>query len=317
MSTLTLTEHLQSPTIRLVTPTGTEYLVHRTLLTAHLPSLTLPPRRTYLDLDVAPSTLALFLSYLYTSDYQLPSSSSTKHNSHSPLTPQIASPAAHAMVRASRSSSLGVWGGPAAVHTSYFHETAGNADGAANPHSLVGVVRSESPTPPRGANGINGAHHWESECGEEEGAFEAHAGVYAFAARFGNRDLAALSLGRLEEAVKGREGTGWVVDFIQQVYGVEERAGVKQKANGGVSERKKAGRSGLRDLAVKIALDRLEELAKDERFRAFARKEGKQAGDGFGYDLYRQLMLTPEKTRLGLELLGIGWHGPAESDEEL
>ncbi|KAI9684739.1 MAG: hypothetical protein M1829_000114 [Trizodia sp. TS-e1964] len=109
---------LESPTIRLLVAPDKEFTVHRALLEKHLPDLRIPTRERYLHFEGDQESVSYLLECLYTGNYHAPSIDHSPDSAHAEESVPAVSPHNHhPIVVAARTSALGVWGRPAAVHS--------------------------------------------------------------------------------------------------------------------------------------------------------------------------------------------------------
>jgi len=262
---------LQSGSIRLHSG-DKEFVVHRKLLEHNLKDLHVSSRDRYVEFDRDDETVGYLLEFLYTGDYtptsqvqeQPPRYTPSSHGS--PLEP-AAEQEPHPMVIAARTSGLGIWGRPAAVHTSFYEVVAPTQPQQSPP------VTSDYPHPASvkatdncsaglsSAQSVAGANNIAS-------TFLTHAKVYLLAERYGFASLQDFSLQKLRAALKTSElepsanHSAHAILLIRDIYELPQQ-------NGQTDTVKK-----LRDIVITHAVSQLQTLQANKEFSAYIKKGG-------------------------------------------
>ncbi|RPA85568.1 hypothetical protein BJ508DRAFT_411963 [Ascobolus immersus RN42] len=286
---------LSSPTIRLSTPSSeAQFFVHRSLLQQQTALLSnLKPRDSHLSLPspATEATLRIFLEYLYSSSYTLPTPAPTHTKKRRDIAPEEddtphpitttfnASP----LLTAASLGALGVWGKAPAKHARYtsIHTGEGvlnnrgthypkdsiyvKSDGATYIHPSDASILTPPPSPklekkleidvppaPRG-------YATKQKPLINDHILAQHLEVYRFAKHFNISGLAHLALKNFSEALLAREkaiNTADIAKLIETVFT-------------GKHEDKE-----LKAFLVRYAAFRLDKLREDEGFSSFVGKGG-------------------------------------------
>lgn len=264
---------LQSGSIRLLAG-DKEFVVHRKLLEHNLNDLHISSRDRHVDIDGDEHSVGYLLEYLYTGDYtpsithpeqpphydeEAPSYNGASHQGVAvPVEGEM-----HPMVLAARTSGLGIWGRPAALHTKFHQEV---------PLTKLQVsppVVSDYPHPasitatnnPAAATSCTGGTDIASK-------FLTHAKVYLLAERYGFSSLQDFSLQKLRAALKTSEiepaadHTASSFMLIRDIYELARQ-------QGGMETVQK-----LRDIVVTHAVSQLHELQTNKEFAAYVKEGG-------------------------------------------
>ncbi|KAH0542781.1 hypothetical protein FGG08_002829 [Glutinoglossum americanum] len=270
---------LQSTSIRLlVGEDRKEFLVHRKLLEKHLTDLRIPSRERFIEFDGDEESIGYLLEFLYTGDYNRPATTnSTKRDlkSHSRLeTVPAPEEPVHPIILAARTSTLGVWGKPAALHTKYHHGKPAPKPQHITPNA---VITNGVASPPASPSAQQKDDPIPQQSDDTASAFLAHARVYLLAERYGAKDLRDLSLKKLRVALKAFEldspadHTTTLIKFIKSVYDPPaETAGHNAES-----------RNRLKDAVVAHTMAYLPELQADPKFNAYIKGGGEFVADLF------------------------------------
>ena len=200
------------------------------------------------------------------------------------------------MVLAARTSGLGIWGRPAAIHTKFNHEVPLStqqqpfqsppppqitsdyphpASVTAATTSPTTVVQPSEPSVPANNNIAS--------------TFLTHARIYLLAQRYAFSSLQDFSLQKLRAALKTAElepaaggHTASSVALIRDIYELQPRQTERTETE---TVQK------LRDVVVAHAVSQLQELQGDEGFGAFVKEGGDFVGDLLGALTSSRLML--------------------------
>lgn len=267
---------LQSGSVRLLSG-DKEFVVHRQLLQHNLCDLHVSSRDRYVEFDRDDETVGYLLEYLYTGDYtptspvrEQPPRYTPCYNGAPPQRTAEPEPEPHPMVIAARTSGLGIWGRPAAVHTTFYEEVP--PPPPSQPQSSAVTSDYPHPASVKATSGVVAADQASNQpvAGGSTIAstFRTHAKVYLLAERYGFAPLRDFSLQKLRAALKTSElepsanHTGHAVLLIRDIYELprpDGRADTVQK---------------LRDIVVAHAVGRLQELQTDEEFGAYVKEGG-------------------------------------------
>jgi len=263
---------LQSGSIRLLVDDNQEFIAHRALLAEHLPNLSLPSRERYVQVDGDAESIGYLLEYLYTGDYTPSLSRAQPEKIHEDVKPieETKQEEVHPIVLASRTSGLGVWGKPAALHTTAFHEpSTKEGDYYSHPSTFAGSSSlAEGSTISTQASGNFGT------------TFLVHAKVYLIAERYGAEPLKNFSLQKLRAQLKtsdiepSADRTSNVISLIRNIYDLPASYNPSTTKN-------------LRQIVVAHAMSHLPELQSNEAFSEYV----KQGGD-FVADLFSNLSIS-------------------------
>ncbi len=198
----------------------------------------------------------------------------------------------HPMVLAARTSSLGVWGRPPALHTKFLHTTDSTATPSAESGSETDVASpsSHSSTSSKTVNeSVTPAAHHQVTKTTTTTAFLIHAKIYLLADRYGASTLKDVVLQKLRAALKTSElepqadHVGSLAELIHNVYQLPPTTGevVKNQASKDEDTRQK-----LRQMVVSQAVHCLADLQGNEEFKASL----KDGGGEFVQDLLAHLM---------------------------
>lgn len=294
---------LQSGGIRLLAG-NKDFLVHRSLLARHLPQLAFSSRNRYIELDTEDEeSVGYLLEFLYTGDYSAPG----QQQDHPPqyedapeYNGDVKAKAASAqskkediypVVLASRTSGLGIWGRPKAVHTNFsqtpvlpFEEAASLLESSPEqtlssdyPHPASISTRSTSTTSTSTSTTSAASTPSSSPPPQPDIArtFLTHARIYLLADRYAYTALQTLSLGKLRAALKAaeieRNPLTHTVKLVREIYELD----LDGENNGSTVQ-------ALRDLVVAHVVARLAELQACEAFVAFVTEGGAFVGDLLG-----------------------------------
>ncbi|KAI9772201.1 MAG: hypothetical protein M1839_002519 [Geoglossum umbratile] len=260
---------LQSSSIRLlVGEDRKEYLVHRKVLERHLTDLHIPSRERFIEFDGDEESVGYMLEFLYTGNYSREDAAPQKSEPEPPLEEPV-----HPIILAARTSTLGVWGKPPALHTKYNH---GKPAPKRRPTAVItNGIASPPASPPAHKKHDPAAH----QSADIAGAFLVHAQVYLLAERYGANSLKELSLEKLRAALKAFElgqpidRTAALIEFIKRVYNLPIAS------EGHCKEGRTRNR--LRDVVVAHAVAYLPELQADPAFNAYIREGGDFVADLF------------------------------------
>ena len=183
------------------------------------------------------------------------------------------------MVLASRTSGLGIWGWPKAVHTNFsqtpvlpFEEASSLMDSSPEqtlssdyPHpASISTKSSTSSTPATSTSSFLTT--------DLATVFLTHARIYLLAERYSYSALQSLSLGKLRAALKTaeieRNPIASTVKLVREIYGLS----LESENNGATVQR-------LRDIVVAHVVGRLGELQGSEEFQGYVREGGEFVGD--------------------------------------
>ncbi|KAI9876045.1 MAG: hypothetical protein M1830_007458 [Pleopsidium flavum] len=265
---------LQAGSIRLLVG-DKEFVVHRKLVEHNLNYLHISSRDRYVDIEGDEHSAGYLLEYLYTGDY----TPSTTHQEQSPYYDEeaprysgasdqdVAVPVEgeiHPMVLAARTSGLGIWGRPAALHTKFHHEVLPTKLQESPP-----IVVSDYPHPASITAASNAAVATSGTGGPDiASTFLIHAKVYLLAERYGFSSLQDFSLQKLRAALKTSEiepaadQTASSVIVIRDIYELPRQ-------QGGMETVQK-----LRDIVVTHAVSQLHELQANKDFAAYVKEGG-------------------------------------------
>lgn len=286
---------LSSPTIRLSIPTSTaQFFVHRSLLQQQTNLLSnLKPRDTHISLPspATEATLRIFLEYLYSSSYSLPTPAPKPAGKKREIAPEEddtphyitttfnASP----LLTAASLGAIGVWGKAPAKHAKYTSIHTG--DGVLNnrgthlpkdsiyvkPDGTTSLVSDSSIlTPPpspklkkveRVVEDLPPRPQVKKPVLIADHTLNAHLEVYRFAKHFQITGLAHLALKNFSEALLSKEQvikTTDVAKLIETIFSKSNRHDDKE----------------LKAFLVRYAALRLDVLKEDEKFAEFAAKGG-------------------------------------------
>ncbi|KAI9791226.1 MAG: hypothetical protein M1816_004218 [Peltula sp. TS41687] len=290
---------LKSGLIRLRVGAESEYAVHRGLLSQNLTKLDISAHERIIDFEGDEDAVASLLEFLYTRDYAIEdedrggtvasqSSAEVAHGSAGDAETGGAEQEVHPMVLAARSSGLGVWGRPAAVHTKLWEEdedsssSAGDADADA-----IATAGKDSSTSSDGKD--------EARKHADKSATSAvliHAKVYLLAEKYGYSALMDFALQKLRAALKTSElevptdHTTSLVTLIKSVYGQPLDEESQDQGQGHESKQQQ-----LRDVVITQTADRLPVLQTNGDFKAFLKDGGDFAGDLLSHLAKTQLTL--------------------------
>ncbi|KAI9764449.1 MAG: hypothetical protein M1840_008472 [Geoglossum simile] len=270
-SDILLPSILQSTSIRLlVGDERKEFLVHRKVLERHLTDLRIPSRDRFIEFDGDEESIGYLLEFLYTGDYTREAADEPKRPLHRETSPPPEEPI-HPIILAARTSTLGVWGKPAALHTKFHHGKPAPKPRHITPTAVItnGIV-----SPPASPSA-----HKEHDAADQDtaSAFLVHAKVYLLAERYGANGLMQLSLEKLRAALKAFEleppidRTATLIEFIKRVYSLPASS----------EGRPREIRSKLRDVVVAHAVAYLPELQADPEFSAYIKEGGDFVADLF------------------------------------
>ena len=265
---------LQSGSIRLLAG-DKEFVVHRRLLEHNLKNIHIFSRDRCVDFDGDEESVGYLLEYLYTGDYtpvrqvqEQPPRYGDDALSHNTTSSQrAAEQEPHPMVLAARTSGLGIWGRPAALHTTFYEEILPTQPQQSPP------VTSDYPHPASVTSAGNPAAAQSSEHSVTGGhniasTFLTHAKVYLLAERYGCASLQDFSLQRLRAALKTSElepsanNTGHSILLIRDIYELP-----RQNSQTDTVQK-------LRDIVVTHAVSQLEELQANKDFGAYVKEGG-------------------------------------------
>ena len=177
----------------------------------------------------------------------------------------------HPIVVAARSSTLGVWGRPAAVHTTFWHQDDAILEEARPAHhgkneSTSSILASSTVT-------------LQSSDGRGQDvttAFLIHSKVYPLAERYGASSLQDFALQQLRAALKTLE-LEVRVDHISSLVGLIQSVYSTPLGNDGEPGFK--ARARPRQIVVGQAVNHLSDLQTNEPFRALLSHAGDSVGD--------------------------------------
>lgn len=252
-------------------------MVHRKLLERNLKTVHVSSRDRYVEFDHDDETVGYLLEYLYTGDYT-PSSQvqgqpprydddAPSYNGTSPQRAPEQEP--HPMVIAARTSGLGIWGRPAAIHTTFYEEV----PPPQQQQTQSPPVTSDYPHPASvkaTGNPVVGQPSEQAITGGNNitSAFLTHAKVYLLAERYGFASLQDFSLQKLRAALKTSElelsanHTSHAILLIRDIYELPQQ-------NGQTNTVQK-----LRDIVVTHAVSQLQELQANKEFGAYVKEGG-------------------------------------------
>lgn len=288
-----ISRHLKSGSIRLRVGEN-EYMVHRSLLFENLQNIDISAHERIIDFEGDEDIVACLLEFLYTSDYNpevegTPSRSSEEALSeeHVPgdqkSSQQGAEQEVHPIVLAARSSGLGVWGRPAAVHTKRWEETRDTSTD--HPAATAGRDPSQTETSSAGHRAEDDA---KKEAKNAASAVPTHAKVYLLAEKYGYSALMKLALQKLRATLKTSElevptdHTTSLVTLIKSVYSHP----VDEENQGHESKQRQ-----LRDVVITQTADKLPMLQANGDFKAFLKDGSDFAGDLLNHLAKTQLTL--------------------------
>jgi hypothetical protein len=297
--------HLKSGSIRLRVGGGdVEYTVHRSLLAQSLKNIDISAHERIIDFEGDEDAVACLLEFLYTGDYQAAveetapsqggSDDDTLPRDHegfgdhqkSSSTQQRAEQEVHPIILAARTSTLGVWGRPAAVHTRRWEES---EDSSTTEHRITTTVVADFSQ----AEPLSTGHQGEGDHTKKQGTNTAstvltHAKVYLLAERYGYLALMDFALQKLRAALKTSElelptdHTTSLVTLIKSVYG--HPLDGENQGQGNTQQH-------LRDVVIAQAVDRLSVLQTNGDFKAFLKDGSDFAGDLLSHLTKTQLTL--------------------------
>lgn len=261
---------LQSGSVRLLAG-DKEFVVHRKLLEHNLHGLPVTSRDRYVGIDGDERSVGYLLEYLYTGDYT-PSTTRPEQPPHRDEEAQrynggshqeVAEEEIHPMILAARTSGLGIWGRPAALHTKFSQE-----EPSTKPEESASIV-SDYPHPASITTTSNATSNT-ARPGETDIAstFLTHAKVYLLAERYRSSSLQEFSLQKLRAALKTSEiepaadHTASSVRLIREIYELPRQ-------QGGMETVQK-----LRDIVLSHAVGQLHDLQASQEFAAYVREGG-------------------------------------------
>ncbi|KAH0551382.1 hypothetical protein GP486_007404 [Trichoglossum hirsutum] len=273
---------LQSTSIRLlVGEDRKEFLVHRKILEKNLTGLHILSRERFIEFDGDEESIGYLLEFLYTGDYgRADAADSALQNGHAHSHPEpgpATDEPVHPIVLAARTSPLGVWGKPAAVHTKFHH---GKSAPPSHQHiTPTAVVTNGIASPPASPFMQQKEDSLSKRPHITAPSFLVHARVYLLADRYGAIDLKDLSLRKLRAALDAFQAdspvgrTAILIKFIKDVYDLPTgTAGDCQTEN------------KLRDVVVVYTVAHLSRLQADSEFKAYVK-----GGGDFVVDLFTTL----------------------------
>lgn len=228
-----------------------------------------------MEFDGDEESVGYLLEYLYTGDYtptsqvqvqppcyddDAPSYNGTDHQGLVEQEP-------HPMVLAARTSGLGIWGRPAALHTTFYEQALPTQPQQSPP------ITSDYPHPASVTVSADPAAGQSSEQTATGGSniastFLTHAKVYLLAERYGFSSLQDFSVQKLRAALKTSElessasHTGHAVLLIRDIYELP-----RQNSQTDTVQK-------LRDIVVTHAVSRLQELQANKEFGAYIKEGG-------------------------------------------
>jgi hypothetical protein len=249
--------------------------VHRKVLEKHLADLHIPARDRFIEFDGDEESIGYLLEFLYTGDYareaaaefQEPKQPSQQEAETTATTPP--EEPIHPIILAARTSTLGVWGKPAALHTKFHHGKPASKPRRITPTAVITNGIASPPASP--------STHKEHQTAGTASAFLVHAKVYLLAERYGASGLKLLSLEKLRAALKALEldppvdRTATLIEFIKKIYSLPASNEGHLRETG----------SKLRDVVVAHAVAYLPQLQADPEFNAYIREGGDFVADLF------------------------------------
>ena len=227
-----------------------------------------------MEFDSDEESVGYLLQYLYTGDYTPThpvQEQSPQYNRAATIYKepglQRAEDELHPMVIAARTSGLGIWGRPAALHTTFHEDTQPTQPQQATP------ITSDYPHPASvTVSGDSAAAQpsQQSATGGDDIAstFSTHAKVYLLAERYACPSLQDFSLQKLRAALKTSElepsanHTGHSIHLIRSIYDLP-----RQQAQTDTVQK-------LRDIVVTHAVNQLQELQANKDFAAYIKEGG-------------------------------------------
>ena len=271
-STLLTTSHLRNGSVRLLVGDGAEYTVHRSLLHQSLDNLYISAHQRSVDFEGEEDAVGCLLEFLYTGDYNLPGENPTETVSE-PHAPEDQQPpplepgqAIHPMVLAARTSSLGVWGRPAAIHTDSVQPLVGPLveDPVSTAQDFHHAQLSKLAT--RSQEGDDSKQNAE----EIVNPFLIHAKVYLLAEKYGFSALASFALQKLRAALKVSElerpedHISSLVEFIERFYSLPVDHNTQDRGT----------MLKLREVVLEQAVDRFSVLQANKDFKLLVKGGG-------------------------------------------
>jgi hypothetical protein len=259
--------------------------VHRKVLERHLTDLRIPSRERFIEFDGDEESIGYLLEFLYTGDYDRAAAAAAAANgalqngdahSHSDPAPTADEPT-HPVILAARTSPLGVWGKPAALHTKFHHD---KPSPPRHQHiTPTAVITNGIASPPASPFAQQKGDPLSKQFHGTTSSFLVHSKVYLLADRYGANDLKEISLKKLRAALIAFEldppvdRTAILIKFIKDVYDLP--IGTTRDCQTG---------NKLRDVVVAHTAAHLPQLQADPEFRAYV----KEGGD-FVVDLFTTL----------------------------
>lgn len=228
-----------------------------------------------MEFDSDEESVGYLLEYLYTGDYTPTSQVQEQPPCHDDDAPsyngtghrEVVEQEPHPMVLAARTSGLGIWGRPAALHTTLYEQAPPTQPQEPPPVTSdyphpASVTVSGNPTTGRSSKEIvTGGSNIAS-------TFLTHAKVYLLAERYGFPSLQDFSLQKLRAALKTSElepspnHTRHAVLLIRDIYELP-----RQKSETDTVQK-------LRDIVVTHAVSQLQELQANKEFGAYIKEGG-------------------------------------------